>query len=1144
VADGTLLNYESATSHSITVLATSADGSTSSQAFTVNLSDVNEFAVGAVTDVNAAANSVSENAANGTTVGITASALDADATTNTITYTLSDSAGGRFAINASTGVVTVADGSLLDHETSTSHTITVLATSADGSTNSQSFTVNLVDVGEASIGATTDTNASLNVVAENAANGTTVGITALAVDPDVIDTVSYTLTDDAGGRFAINAGTGVVTVADGSLLNFEATTSHTITVLSASSDGTSSTQTFTINLSDVNEFAVGAATDVNGAANSVAENAANGTTVGITASASDADGSTNAITYSLSDSAGGRFAIDASTGIVTVADGSLLNYEAATSHSITILVTSADGSTSSQAFTVNLTDVNEFNVGAVTDTNAAANSVAENAANGTVVGIAASASDADGTTNTITYWLSDSAGGRFAINASTGVVTVADSSLLDFEAATSHSITVLATSADGSTSSHAFTVNLSDVNEFAVDSVTDVNAVANSAAENAANGTVVGITASASDADATNNTVTYSLSDSAGGRFAINASTGVVTVADGTLLDFETSSSHNITVLATSADGSTNSQTFAVNLVDVGEASIGATTDTNALANVVAENAANGTAVGVTALAVDPDVVDNVSYTLTDDAGGRFAINASTGLVTVADSSMLNFEAAASHTITVLATSSDGTSSTQTFTINLTDVNEFGVGAVADVNAAANSVAENAANGTLVGITAGASDADATNNAITYTLSDSAGGRFAIDATTGVVTVANGTLLNYESATSHTVTVMAWSSDGSAASQTITIQLAPVNDNAPTLSVAGGGDPSNFPMLEATTQVMTVVATDADGPSSTLTFAIAGGLDSSLFMLDPTTGALSFKVPPSHAQAMDNNQDNLYEVMVEVSDGLFVTQLPLQILVTPALAGPDPLPEPAITIPTPSLPFLQPTIETPVEPRKDEPVVIQLDETPEQPEVENAPAPAAGNKMSASSPAQAAGVQEAPNGPQGGLATRIGLASAELDRQIDRQTPAQWLTMQELDAFPLDRVANLQLTIITPAAMPQQTLLGVSSSRLDAPGRPAPVFASESQDENVVILTSVTSAIETGGLTLSLGMIWWATRAGSLLTSLIITTPAWRTLDPLPILVSDDDDEAMAGAQNDADAQAEQMFGAALATGEDVALIG
>src|SRR5205814_2064904 len=144
------------------------------------------------------------------------------------------------------------------------------------------------------------------------------------------------------------------------------------------------------------------------------------------AATSDADATTSGITYILTDDAGGRFAVDASTGVITVADGSLLDREAAASYDVTVRATSADGSTSDATFTINLTDVDEFDVGAVTDTNAGANSVAENAANGTVVGLTAAATDADATTNAITYTLTDDAGGRFAIDATSGVVTVAD----------------------------------------------------------------------------------------------------------------------------------------------------------------------------------------------------------------------------------------------------------------------------------------------------------------------------------------------------------------------------------------------------------------------------------------------------------------------------------------------------------------------------------------------------------------------------------------------------------------------------------------------------------------------------------------------------------------------------------------------
>ncbi len=89
---------------------------------------------------------VAEDATIGDAVGITAQATDADATTNAITYTLDDDAGGRFAINGSTGLVTV--NAALDYETNTSHSVTVRATSADGSSSTQTYTINVTDVNE------------------------------------------------------------------------------------------------------------------------------------------------------------------------------------------------------------------------------------------------------------------------------------------------------------------------------------------------------------------------------------------------------------------------------------------------------------------------------------------------------------------------------------------------------------------------------------------------------------------------------------------------------------------------------------------------------------------------------------------------------------------------------------------------------------------------------------------------------------------------------------------------------------------------------------------------------------------------------------------------------------------------------------
>ena len=103
-------------------------------------------------------------------------------------------------------------------------------------------------------------------------------------------------------------------------------------------------------------------TDLSLSASTVAENAANGTVVGTVTGTDPDSGDTK--TYSFTDSAGGRFAIDSSTGQITVGDGSLLDYEAATSHSVTVRVTDAGGLTYDETFTINLTNVNETPTGA------------------------------------------------------------------------------------------------------------------------------------------------------------------------------------------------------------------------------------------------------------------------------------------------------------------------------------------------------------------------------------------------------------------------------------------------------------------------------------------------------------------------------------------------------------------------------------------------------------------------------------------------------------------------------------------------------------------------------------------------------------------------------------------------------------
>ncbi len=275
-----------------------------------------------------------------------------------------------------------------------------------------------------------------------------------------------------------------------------------------------------------------------------------------------------------------------------------------------------------------------------TDVNAAANNVVEGAAVNTLVGVTARSTDAEG--QTITYTLaSDSSGGGFKIDAATGVVTVADPAKINFETAAGHAYTITVNSFDGfSTSSQSFTINVSDI---APSTPVDSNAGANTVAEGAAANTLVGITASSTDINGPG--VTYSLSNSANGAFKIDAATGVVSVADPTKIDFEsTAPGHVLNITAVASDGTlSSSQNFAINVTDV---ALATPVDGNGAANSVAEGAANGSTVGLTAFAVDPNGPATTYSLIGDTSGGGFTINATTGVVTVADGTRIDFESA------------------------------------------------------------------------------------------------------------------------------------------------------------------------------------------------------------------------------------------------------------------------------------------------------------------------------------------------------------------------------------------------------------------------------------------------------------------------------------------------------------------
>ncbi|WP_305984592.1 VCBS domain-containing protein [Roseibium sp.] len=833
LAAGANLDAETSPTVDVVVVATSTDGSSSQQTFTIAVTDVSESVVSAVSDADSTADAVAENAGEGTAVGVTAFASDADAG-DTVTYSTSTPG---FDVDPNTGVVTLASDANLDAETAPTVDVVVVATSSDGSSSQETFTIDVTDFDEFDITPVSDTNASANAVAEDAGEGTTIGIVASAADADITDTVSYTV-DDA--RFTVD-GDGTVRVATGAAFDAETEGSIDIVVTATSTDNSTSSETFTIDVTDVDEDDVGAVTDTDVAANAVAENSGVGTAVGIVASANDPD-ITDTVSYTVDDV---RFTVDGD-GTVRVASGAAFDAETESSIDIVVTATSTDNSTSDETFTIDVTDVDEADVGAVTDTDSTANSVAEDAGESTAVGILASATDAD-ITDTVSYTVDDA---RFTVDTD-GTVRVANGASFDAETEASIDIVVTATSTDNSTSDETFTIDVTDVDEDDVGAVTDTDAAANSVAEDAGEGTAVGIVASATDPDITD-TVSYTVDDA---RFTVDGD-GTVRVASGVSFDAEAEGSIDIVVTARSTDNSTSSETFTIAVIGQNTASVGPVSDINGTQNRVNENAATGTLVGITALATDADAGDSVSYAVDDN---RFTIDAF-GIVRVATGADLDAEEGQTIDLEVTATSTDGSTSSRTFTIDITDLNEFDVGVVEDIDDTVNAVAEDATVGALVGVTASASDDDATDNTVTYTTSTPG---FDVDLITGVVTLADAAALDTETSPTVDVVITATSSDGSTSEQTFTINVTDVNE-APTVAltnvvanIAEGADTS-LPLKIADI----VVSDDALGTNAlSLSGADAGAFEivgSELFLKANTL--LNFE------------SKNSFDVTVDVDD--------------------------------------------------------------------------------------------------------------------------------------------------------------------------------------------------------------------------------------------------------------------------------
>ena len=623
--------------------------------------------------------------------------------------------------------------------------------------------------------ATVEVNEGLTV-AEGSTGNIISNTLLLATDGDMGANnaiLTYTLvTTPTNGDLFLNTtlltptGTFLQTDIDSNLLTYTHDGSETLSDgfdFTAATSTTITSTNFLITVTAVNE-----APTISGGPFSVPENAANGTFVG-TVITSDVDaGDTFAYTILSSDPAA-AFAIGSSSGDITVSDSNLLNFETTPTFTLTVEVEDSGFLTDSAEIVINLLDENDAPVLMP----AGPFSIPENPPDTTPVGTPLVASDEDiGAGDILTFTItSGNAGGAFGISPNSGQLTVVNGSLLDFDVPpNSYNLTVRVTDSAGAFDSEIVAVNLTDVNE--------PPTVSNSTftpSENSANGSSVGFV-NADDPE--DDTLHYDIdSGNTNAAFALNPSSGEITVNDVNQLDFETTPTFTLMV---SVDDLVNPDvvaTITINLQDQNEAPL---IDMTTLS--VTENSSNGTTVG-TVPAVDPDIADVAQLSfdiLSGNTGSAFAIandGNNNAVITIADSSALDYETTQSFMLSVIVTDTMNATNTANVTINVNNLFDE----APTVSDASFFVAQGSTNGVVVGTVSATDPEFVSGDTLTFMIiGGNTGTVFAIDSATGQITVPDTSKLNANAMPTFNLTVQATDKGGKIDTGTITVNVSPL----------------------------------------------------------------------------------------------------------------------------------------------------------------------------------------------------------------------------------------------------------------------------------------------------------------------------------------------------------------------------
>ncbi len=910
------LDHETTPTHSVTVTAAAAGYQSATATLTINVTNVLEELM--ISDGDTDAATISEAATVGSTltgVALTVS-VEEGGTIPDLAWRLSRNPNEAFAIASTNGAITLAQAGVLDFETAPSIDLEVVAKPLNIRTEvpeSDPFTITVTVTNALETLTVADSNTDDNTIAENAATGTAVaGITLIASEGNTAVTgVDWSLASTPTGLFAID-GDGVIRLVAGGSLDFETSPTAAVMVRAEKDGITSPAVELTIAVEDapeiltINRPDTLAIMDSDPAANTIAENAATGTTVtGITLQARDEAGATVSVAiWSVVSTPTDLFTIDAG-GAVRLTASNTLNYEISTSHTIEVRATADGIQSDALSLIILVTDFDETIVPpTVSDTDPALNTIAENSATGTAVsGLRLSVTEMGAAPFGDVIWGLDDPTDTFGIGAVSAEIGLLASGALDYASTRTYSVTVTATLDGAELPSLTLTINV--LNDIENVRVQDDDPSPNRVLENAPIDTPIsGLSLAAYEMPASGGSVeleqvTWSLADNAdfdpytGGVFAIDAASGELTLA--VAADYETSSQHSVWAVAAvthpiTGDVLRGGERFEIRVVNIPETLT--IMDGDPAANTIAENAATDTAVtGIALQASEGDLpltggIDFI-WGLSDAAGGLFAIDPDSGVVTVAGA--LNFETAPTHTI--IAQASTGTvSDTIELTIDVTDVDDVPPPQLVYTA----TIAEDATTGTAVAgvtLTAQVADGTAAGSAVRWYLLDSNDpDLFAISRATGVITLVASGMLDYETARRHRVMVTAVADGYESVTAPLMIRVTNVLER---LTITNSGSGAIEIAENAPTGTVALAATDltvrdeGNRAVSGVIWSVASA-PTGLFAIDPANGEVTV------AGAMDYEASTGHTVIVRATKDAVVSNdlsLTIEVLNDPTDDG-------------------------------------------------------------------------------------------------------------------------------------------------------------------------------------------------------------------------------------------------------------